>query len=161
MTTTIRTDSTGRYLGDRYERFRSACEEIASDPGMTETESIFGAEGLRAFTQIVIDARLLDGLSEHDADTASMLLVLDFTQGPERMAWRIRDWLNPDGNSVGREADNTWAVATVLALSLGLVLSAFAGPEFEDASRLCRCSRCPHDDERRRSRPALHCAGAW
>jgi hypothetical protein len=105
MTTSIRVDSTGRYLGDRYERFRSGAEHIASDPGMVETDSIFGAEGLRAFTQSVIDARILDGLSEHDADTVTMLLILDFTQGPTRMAWRIQDWLNPDGNSVGREDD--------------------------------------------------------
>src|ERR1700682_1935578 len=100
-----------------YERFRSASEQIASDPNMTETDSIFGADGLRAFATSVIDARLLDGLSEKDADTVTMLLVLDFSRGPTHMAWRVRDWLNPDGNSVGREDDNTYAVAAVLALS--------------------------------------------
>jgi hypothetical protein len=139
MTTTkIRTDSTGKYLGDRYERLRSGCETIASDDNMTATESIFGADGLRAFTQSVIGARLLDGLSEHDADTVIMLLTLDFTQGPERMAWRLTDWLNADGNTVGRENDNTAAVVAVLAASVGLVMSAFAGPEFEQASAMKR-----------------------
>jgi hypothetical protein len=85
-TTAIRTDNTGKYLGDRYERLRSGSEPLASDPNMSETDSIFGAEGLRAFTTSVIDARLLDGLSEHDADTVTMLALLDFTQ--DRTAWR-------------------------------------------------------------------------
>jgi hypothetical protein len=49
----------------------------------------------------VIDARLLDGLSEHDANTVIMLLILDFTQGLERMAWRLTDWL-ADSRSVDR-----------------------------------------------------------
>ena len=64
----------------------------------------------------------------------SACLSLDFTRGPERMAWRIQDWLKSDGNSVGGEDDNTWAVATVLALAAGMVMSAFAGPAFEEAS---------------------------
>jgi hypothetical protein len=135
-TTTIRTDSAGRFLGDRYERLRSASEMIASDTGMSETDSIYGAAGLRAFTTSVIDARLLDGLSEHDVDTVAMLVLLDFSRGPERMAWRLTDWLN--GSTVGRKDDDTAAVVAVLALSLGLVMSAFAEPEFGHASAVER-----------------------
>jgi hypothetical protein len=146
MTTTIPVGSNGEYLGDRYDRLRSGAEQLASDPGMVETDSIFGADGLRAFTHSLIDARVLDGLSEHDANTVTMLVVLDFPKGPAHMAWRIRDWLNPDGNSVGREDDNTLAVATVLTLSLGLVLSAFAGPEFMEASRLAQMFEKPGDE---------------
>jgi hypothetical protein len=100
---------------------------------MVETESIFGAEGLRACVGDLVDARILDGLSEHDANTVSMLVCLDFTKGPEHMAWRVTDWLNPDGNSVGREDENTWAVAAVLASAFIHVVGAFAGPEFEKA----------------------------
>ena len=137
-TTTIRTDDAGRFLGDRYERLRSGSETLASDPNMSETDSIYGAEGLRAFATSVIDARLLDGLSEHDADTVTMLALLDFTRGPERMAWRLTDWMSEDGNSVGRTDDDTAAVVAVLALSLGLVMSAFAGPEFEPTSAVER-----------------------
>jgi hypothetical protein len=48
-TTTIPVDSSGRYLSDRYDRLRSASEQLASDPGVAECDSIFGAEGLRAF----------------------------------------------------------------------------------------------------------------
>jgi hypothetical protein len=132
-----RTDSDGRYLGDRYERLRSASETLASDPAMSETDSIYGADGLRAFTESLIDVRLLDGLSEHDANTVTMLALLDFTRGPERMAWRLTDWL-ADSRSVDREDDDTAAVVAVLALSLGLVMSAFAGPEFEQASAVAR-----------------------
>jgi hypothetical protein len=137
---------TREYLADRYDRLRNSCEWIASDTGMVETDSIFGADGLRGFTQSLTDARLLDGLSEHDANTVAMLVTLDFPRGPAHMAWRIRDWLNPDGNSVGREDDNTPAVATVLTLSLGLVLSAFAGPEFAEASTAVRMFEKPGDE---------------
>ena len=42
---------------------------------------------------------------------------------------------------MGREDDNTAAVVTALAMSLALVMSAFAGPEFEEASTAARCSR--------------------
>jgi hypothetical protein len=54
------------------------------------------------------------------------------------MAWRLTDWLNEDGNTPGRTDDDTAAVVTVLALSLGLVMSAFAGPEFGQASAVER-----------------------
>jgi hypothetical protein len=49
----------------------------------------FGAEGLRAFIGDLIDARVFDGLSECDADTVAMLVVLDFLKGPHQLAWRI------------------------------------------------------------------------
>jgi hypothetical protein len=136
--TTIPAGGTREYLPDRYDRLRNGCETIASDDNVTATESIFGADGLRAFTHSLIDARILDGLSEHGADTVIMLLILDFTQGLERMAWRLTDWMNEDGNSVGRKDDDTAAVVAVLALSLGLVMGAFAGPEFEQASAVER-----------------------
>ena len=67
-----------------------------------------------------------------------MLALLDFTRGPERMAWRLTDWLNTDGNTVGREDDDTAAVVAVLAMSLGLVMGAFARAEFRDASSMAR-----------------------
>ena len=72
---------------------------------MVETDSMFGAEGLRAFTASLVDARMLDGLSEYDADTVAMLVTLDFTQGPKRMAWRLTDWLNrrQHGRPEGRQ----------------------------------------------------------
>jgi hypothetical protein len=143
MTTTIRTGSSGEYLGDRYERLRSCGEQLASDPGMVECDSIFGADGLRAFIGSVIDARLLDGLSDHDANTVALLITLDFPRGPERMAWRITDWLNEDGRSVDRKDDNIEAVAAVLALALALVLSAFAGPEFEENSAVVEMFKTP------------------
>jgi hypothetical protein len=139
MTTTkIRTESAGRFLGDSYERLRSAAETLASDPAMVETESVFAAEGMRAFAESLISARLLDGLSEHDANTVAMLALLDFTRGPERMAWRLTDWLNPDGNTTGRQDDDTAAVVAVLAMSPGLVMGAFAGAEFTEASSMAK-----------------------
>jgi hypothetical protein len=51
------------YLEDRYDRMRNASEMIASDPNVAGSDSIFGGDGLRAFIQSLVDARLLDGLS--------------------------------------------------------------------------------------------------
>ena len=79
-TTTIPVGSNGEYLGDRYDKLRNAAETIASDPNAAESDSIFAAEGFRAFTGDLIDARVLDGLSECDADTVAMLVVLDVVQ---------------------------------------------------------------------------------
>lgn len=155
MTTTK--TPTGEYLADRYDRLRKCAGILAADPAMVANDSIYGAEGLRAFTQSVIDARLLDGLSEHDADTVAMLMILDFTKGPERMAWRLSDWLRPvkadpaagtepvsrSIRSVNRHDDNDAAVICVLALAFGLVMSAFAGPEFEEASRVAKMFDTP------------------
>jgi hypothetical protein len=86
MTTTIPAGGTQTYLPDRYDRLRNGTEIIADDPNMRESDSIYGADGIKAFAQSVIDARLLDGLSEHDADTVAMLIMLDFTRGPS--GWR-------------------------------------------------------------------------
>ena len=69
--------------------------------------------------------------------TVTMLAILDFTQGPVRVAWRLTDWMK-DRNSVGIVNDNTAAVVATLSLSLGLVMGAFAGPEFEEASTVGR-----------------------
>lgn len=136
-TTTIPAGGVHEYLADRYDRFRDGCEILASDPAVMETDSIFGADGLRAFTNTLIDARILDGLSEHDANTVMMLLQLDFTRGPQRVAWRLTDWLS-DHRTVDRNDDDTNAVVAVLALALSLMLAAFAGTEFEEASALAK-----------------------
>lgn len=141
MTTTSPVGGTSGYLDDRYDRFRNGCEILASDPAIAEADSIFGADGLRALTNTLIDARILDGLSAYDAGTVAMLVQLNFTRGPLRIAWRLTDWLKPDGNSVGRVDDNTDAVVAALALALGLVMSAFAGSEFEQASPIANLFR--------------------
>jgi hypothetical protein len=79
---------------------------------------------------------------EHDSNTVAMLVTLDFLKGPERMAWRITECLK--GHTLSREdEDNTAAVVAVLALALGLVMSAFAGPEFEDASGVAKMFEKP------------------
>ena len=77
MTATIRVGRNGEYLGDRYERLRSGAEKITLDPNVVASDSIFGAEGLRAFVGELIEARYLDGLSEYDANTVSMPLLPD------------------------------------------------------------------------------------
>jgi hypothetical protein len=92
--TTIPAGGTREYLRDRYDRLRNGSETLASDPTMSETDSIYGAEGLRAFTTSVIDARLLDGLSENDADTVDHA-------GPTR----LHSWARAHGVAAHRLAE--------------------------------------------------------
>ena len=63
-TTTVAVGDNGTFLGGRYTQLPGACETLASDPAMTETDSMFVADGLRPFANSVCDARLLEGLSE-------------------------------------------------------------------------------------------------
>jgi hypothetical protein len=46
---------------------------------------------LRAFAATIVEDRLLDDLTDRDADTVAMFCLLDFTQGAARMAWRLGD----------------------------------------------------------------------
>jgi hypothetical protein len=129
MTTTI---TTTEYLPDRYDRLRTSAEIMASDPAVDNADSLMNGEALRIFIDTLAEEGVLDGLTDHDADTVAMLVILDFLKGPAQMAWRIRSWLGDD-RAVNREDDNTWAVCAVLAEALQLYLLAFAGAEFTEA----------------------------
>ncbi len=132
-TTTTPAGHMPTYLPDRYDRLRSGAETLASDPAVENADSpLANGESLRAFIETLASEYVLDGLSEHDADTVSMLVMLDFLQGPRRMAWRIQSWLSDD-RRVPREDDNTWAVCSVLTEALQLYLQPFAGDEFMEA----------------------------
>ena len=90
----------------------------------------------------MINARVLDRLSECDADTVAMLVVLDFLKGPHQLAWRIHEWLN--GHTLSRDdEDNPWAVCAALATALKVMLDGLkpsGDPEIdaitEDQARL-------------------------
>ena len=69
----------------------------------------------------MIDARVLDGVSECDADTVALLVVLDFLKGPHQLAWRIPEWLN--GHTLSREDEvNPIGVCAALATALKVLL---------------------------------------
>jgi hypothetical protein len=130
--TTTTTDLDPTYLPDRYDRLRSGAEIIASDPNVENADSFMNGDCLCAFIDDLADKRVLDGLTEHDADTVCLLATLDFLRGPQHMAWRIKSWLGDD-RGVSREDDDTWAVCAVLAEVLRLYLCAFTGDEFMEA----------------------------
>jgi hypothetical protein len=140
-TTTIRVDSSGTHLGDRYERLRSGAEQIASDPNVAAPDSISGTDGVRAFVGDLIEARVLDRLSECDANTVSLLVMLDFTQGPDRIAWRIHQWLN--GHTLSREDEvNPIGVCAALATALKILLDGLTPLNEHPACIHCGESLC-------------------
>jgi hypothetical protein len=82
-----------RFAGDRYQRLRQAATVAADDPAVTSAPFPFDAEGLSSFVERIAARRLLDALSDRDADWVSMILTLDFPEGPAALAIRVRDYL--------------------------------------------------------------------
>jgi hypothetical protein len=57
---------------DRYDRLRDAAEILASDPAVENSDSLLtNGESLRAFIHTLAEERVLDGLTEHDANTVN------------------------------------------------------------------------------------------
>jgi len=132
MTTTIPVGANGEYLGDRYDRLRAACEDIASDPLVAKADELHNGDALRAFVNTLVDEGVLEGLSEHDANTVIMLVTLGFLKGPGRIAGGIHRFLTEE-RPYERESDDVSAVCAVMAEALMLYLTAFAAPEFTNA----------------------------
>ena len=86
----------------------------------------FNSDGLMAFIASIIELQLLDDLTECDADATSMWLLLDFHSGPTQMAWRLHDWLS-GGEGGYRRPENVWAVASVFAGAMNVMIDALAG----------------------------------
>ncbi|QZT56733.1 hypothetical protein [Mycolicibacterium austroafricanum] len=129
MTTTVTppTDDLKAFEGDRYERLLKSCELLAADENLVAGEPPYNAEGLIAFAKSVAQLRLLDGLSDYDANTVSLLVALDFIQGPRRMAWRIWDMHLDNPQTPQREHDNE-IIHAIIGI-LHMVLGAWLGPD--------------------------------
>jgi hypothetical protein len=121
------------YLPDRYDRLNK-CAAIYADGITFAEDSFFTKEMIPALAESLTQARVLDGLTEHDADTIGLLTILDFPGGLHHMAWRITDWLS-DNRTLDRTDDNEFAVVSVLARVLAITAGAFVGEEFEKAQR--------------------------
>jgi len=128
-TITPPTDEPRAFEGDRYERLRKSCALLAADENLGAGEPLYNAEGLIAFADSVAQLRLLDGLSEYDANTVSLLVALDFIQGPRRMAWRIWDMHLDNPQTPQRDHDNEIAVIYAIVGILHMVLGAWLGPD--------------------------------
>jgi hypothetical protein len=90
---TVEAQDGQRFVGDRYQRLRQAATVAAGDPAVTSAPYPFDAEGLSSFVERIAARRLLDALSDRDADWVSMILMLDFPEGPAALAIRVRDCL--------------------------------------------------------------------
>lgn len=123
-------DKAAKFEGDRYERLRQTAETWAADPAIENHEGLFNGGFVRAFATEIADAKILDGLSEKDANAAMGYLVLDCTKGPERLAWRVQDVLN-GSDPLGCE--DPCAVAAAVAKGLAGMLMAFSLAGTEEA----------------------------
>ncbi|MDW5613240.1 hypothetical protein [Mycolicibacterium sp. D5.8-2] len=112
------------FEGDRYERLSQATDILAADENMIAAELPYNAEGLRCFVGGIIADKLLDGLTEDDANWVGMLVVLDFTRGLSRMGWRVGNMLSekPD---VDHPCDSEAAVIRAYVQILHYLLGAF------------------------------------
>lgn len=121
------------YLPDRYDRLKLCAKEYAS--GTDFGDGFWTGEMVIALAENLTAARVLDGLTDHDANTVSMLTILDVARGFRHMVWRMTDWLS-DKRTVDRQDDNEGAVISVLARVLAVTTAAFVGEEFEKAQRI-------------------------
>ncbi|SCX24758.1 hypothetical protein [Mycolicibacterium fluoranthenivorans] len=117
------------FTGDRYERLKKSVDILASDPSMVGGEPPYNADGIRAFAKSVEQLRLLDGLTDYDANTVNLLVALDFMQGPERMAWRVYDMLTANPQTPHRDHDNEIAVVYTIVGILHMVIGAWLPPD--------------------------------
>lgn len=122
------TDEAGAFTGDRYERLRKSCAILADDENLVVAVP-YNAEGLIAFAESVAQLRLLDGLTDYDANTVALLVCLDFIQGPRRMAWRVYDLLTDEPQTPQRNHDDEIAVVYSVVGILRMVIGAWLKPD--------------------------------
>ena len=116
------------YAGDRYDRLRACAEDYAS--GTNFGDNFIDGDMVKALAVNLTTARVLDGLTDHDANTVAMLTILDFPRGIVHMIWRLKDWTS-ENRSVDIRDDDEFAVVSVLARVLAIVCAAFVDEEFE------------------------------
>lgn len=126
-------DHEAQYLEDRYDRLKLCAKEYAG--GADFGDGFWTGEMVIALAENLAAARVLDGLTDHDANTIAMLTILDAPRGFRHMAWRLTDWLS-DKRSVDIDDENEFAVVSVLARVLALTAAALVGEEFEQAQRI-------------------------
>ena len=122
------------YPGDRYDRLRACAEDYAS--GTNFGDNFIDGDMVKALAVNLTTARVLDGLTDHDANTVAMLTILDFPRGIVHMIWRLKDWTS-ENRSVDIRDDDEFAVVSVLARVLAIVCAAFVDEEFEIAEQHC------------------------
>ena len=114
-----------RFTGDRYQRLRQGAEVLAQDPALADGAFPFNGDGLSPFVTTITEQRLFDCLSERDADVVTMLLLLDYHQGPRQVAARIHNALIGHADDLP-STDNCWAVISGLAAILALMADIIA-----------------------------------
>lgn len=78
-----------RFTGDRYQRLRRGADIVAHDPAVIDASPPFNSDGVLRFVRVLADRRLLDHVSERNADMVAMLILLDFHQGPAQGCARL------------------------------------------------------------------------
>jgi hypothetical protein len=122
-------DQNCAFEGDRYERLVEAAKVLAADEKIIAAESPYNSEGLMAFARSIAELKLLYGLSDYDSNTVALLVVLDFLQGPRRMAWRIYDMLTDETQTPVRDHHDEIAVIYSMVGILRMVVGAWLEPD--------------------------------
>jgi len=117
-------DGHGRFTGDRNERLAQAANLLADDENMVSAELPYNSEGIVALAESITELRLLEDLTEGDADWTAMLASFDFCRGLRRMAWRIGD-LSSAELTTRHEPANPFAVVDAYCGIFRMVLEPF------------------------------------
>ncbi len=117
-----------RFAGDRYQRFCQGAHVLATDPAVTEGAYPLNREGLLLFSAVVAERGLLDQLSEWESDLVTMMVLLDFHNGPGCLAERVQQWLVGEHDDT-MAAHRIWMIAGALSAILASQCELMAASE--------------------------------
>jgi hypothetical protein len=94
---------------------------------------LFGPEGLRAYAVSLVDARVLDGLSDPDANAVTLATLYGgFINCPHRLLYSIEDALDDYDNRARH--DSPLGVCAALSSALNILVAPLAGTAFDGAA---------------------------
>lgn len=113
------------YLPNRYDRLAGGINEIATTPAFFASLTTPGML-LELGAKITTD-RILDGLTDRDADRVIAYTAMTFPAGIPHMIMRLEDQLNRSGPGY-QPSDDEKAVASVIAQVLAIANQIFNQP---------------------------------
>lgn len=101
------------YLPDRYDRLAGGINEIATTPAFFQPTGSTTPAMLRELGAKIAERRLLDGITDHDANCAIAYAAMTFPAGIAHMVLRLGDQMHHNGPGY-QPADDHKALVSVL-----------------------------------------------
>lgn len=116
-----------RFAGDRYQRFSQGAHVLATDPAVAEGTYPLNSDGLLLFSAAIAERDLLNRLSERESDLVTIMVLLDFHNGPACLAARVHQWIADEHDAMA--ADRIWIISSALFAIVGAQCELMAASE--------------------------------